>query len=75
MRAKPSHPRRVFMQQRRLLAQGGPATSLGHGSPTCCTDLVLDALEQALYDPSLKGTELVHYSDCGMPDLSMRYPE
>jgi putative transposase len=40
------------------------------------TDLVLDALERAIYDRAGNGTEgLVHHSDRGSPYLSIRYTE
>lgn len=43
---------------------------------TLRTDLVLDALEQALYDrPSDEATALVHHSDRGVQYLSIRYTE
>jgi putative transposase len=40
------------------------------------SDLALDALEQALYDRQLDGTErLIHHSDRGVQYLSIRYTE
>jgi putative transposase len=40
------------------------------------SDLALDALEQALYDRQLNGTErLIHHSDRGVQYLSIRYTE
>jgi transposase InsO family protein len=40
------------------------------------TDLVLDALEQALYDrPDIDQEQLVHHSDRGVQYLSIRYTE
>ena len=43
---------------------------------TLLTDLVLDALEQALYDrPRDEATALVHHSDRGVQYLSIHYTE
>ncbi len=43
---------------------------------TLLTDLVLDALEQALYDrPLSSAPDLVHHSDRGVQYLSIRYTE
>ena len=43
---------------------------------TLWTDLVLDALEQALYDrPIDDGASLVHHSDRGVQYLSIRYSD
>jgi putative transposase len=40
------------------------------------TDVVLDALEQAIYDRGAQQTDgLVHHSDRGTPYLSMRYTD
>ena len=45
-------------------------------SSTLRTDLVLDALEQALYDrPENECDRLVHHSDRGVQYLSIRYTE
>ena len=45
-------------------------------STTLRTDLVLDALEQALYDrPDIEADRLVHHSDRGVQYLSIRYTE
>jgi putative transposase len=45
-------------------------------SPAMRTDLVLDALEQAIHQRRAEGcTDLVHHSDRGVQYLSMRYTE
>lgn len=51
-----------------------PAVGRPRVSASLRTDVVLDALEQAIYDRCANGTtDLVHHSDRGTQYLSMRY--